>query len=52
MIYNKTKNINLKNKKHENREILEAEGKIYGIGIKIIVVYFDVDKGEEGKKSK
>ena len=41
----------MKNKKHENREILEAEGKIYGIGIKLVVVYFDADKGEEGKKA-
>ena len=37
--------------KNTNKEILEAEGKIYGIGIKIVVVYFDSDRGEDGKEA-
>ena len=51
MLFKKDKDINLRNMKNTNKEILEAEGKIYGIGIKIVVVYFDSDRGEDGKEA-
>ena len=36
--------------KNNNKEILEIEGTLYGIGLKLVIVYFDVRKDEEGKK--
>ena len=33
---------------NENRDILEIEGSCLGIDMKIILVYFDVDKGPKG----
>lgn len=35
---------------NKNKEFLEIEGSLFGIGMKIIIVYFDANKNEEGKR--
>ena len=49
VLFPKNKNFELKNIKNENKEILDIEGKMHGIDMKLVVAYFDVDKGESGR---
>ena len=43
--------INLHKKENECTELLDLEGEIYGMGIKIVVVYFDSNKNREGNEA-
>ena len=41
--------IKLKEVVNTNKELLELEGTMFGIGIKLIIVYFDANKNQKGK---
>ena len=43
--------IKLQKKENKCTELLDLEGEIYGIGIKIVVVYFDSNKGKNGNEA-
>ena len=43
--------IKLHKKENKCTELLDLEGEIFGIGIKIIVVYFDANKGKDGNEA-
>ena len=45
------KRVEFEKKKRKNEESLEIEGVCYGMEMKIILVYFDVRKNEEGRKN-
>ena len=45
----KMSEINLEKKENNNKDLLEIEGKIFGMKIKIIIVYFDANKNKRGK---
>ena len=51
VLYPNSEKIELKKVKNKSTEILDVEGKVHGLDIKIIVAYFDVDKGETGRKN-
>ncbi|CAL4079479.1 unnamed protein product, partial [Meganyctiphanes norvegica] len=51
ILMEKNKSSEFEKKRSESREILEIEGKCFGITLKIILVYFDVDKGEIGRQN-
>ena len=41
--------IDLKKIENINKELLELEGTVFGIGLKIIIVYFDANRNQKGK---
>ena len=45
------KGVDFEEKKQINEEILEIEGKCFGMEMKVILVYFDARKTEEGKEN-
>ena len=44
------KGVEFEKKKQINEEILEIEGTCFGMEMKVILVYFDARKSDEGKK--
>ena len=46
----KTKNLDFKKIENKNKDILEVEGKCFGNKLRIILVYFDVDKSKKGER--
>ena len=51
ILMRKDKKVNFIKNKSISREILDIEGKCYGIEMKIILVYFDVRKDKAGKEA-
>ena len=49
ILMKKHKQVNFAKRKSMNRDILEIEGRCFGMQIKIILVYFDSNKGESGR---
>ena len=49
ILIERSKNINFEKRHNINKDILEIEGECFGVNIKIILVYFDVDKGVTGE---
>ena len=45
------KGVDFEEEKQKNEEILVIEGKCFGMEMKVILVYFDVRKNEEGRKN-
>ena len=45
----KMSQINLKKIENKNTELLEIDGNIFGIEVKIIIVYFDANRDDTGK---
>ena len=41
--------IKLEKKENNNKDLLEIEGRIFGMKIKIVIVYFDANKNKRGK---
>ena len=50
VIMPKIKQLKFKKIKNDNTELLELEGTIFGMGLKMVVVYFDVRKNQEGNR--
>ena len=51
VIMPKSNDINLQKIDNKSTEILELEGDLYGMGVKIIVVYFDANKNRKGNEA-
>ena len=51
ILMRENKRVEFEKKKRKNEEILEIEGVCYGMEMKIILVYFDVRKNEEGREN-
>ena len=49
VLFPKSEKFELKKIKNSNSEILDIEGKMHGIDMKLVVTYFDVDKGKRGR---
>ena len=51
IIMPESEGIKFKKIENESTEILDLEGEIYGMGIKIILVYFDANKNKVGNEA-
>ena len=51
ILMRENKRVEFEKKKRKNEEILEIEGICYGMEMKIILVYFDVRRNEEGREN-
>ena len=46
----KMQQLKFKKVENKNKELLEIEGNLFGVEMKIIIVYFDANRDDEGKK--